>query len=172
MTIATIIQSNKIRILLFVFGVPIVLAIALMLNFHVSPLSWGWYQPFDAIGGTALDGFDPVSYHTTGSPRKGAGDTFTLWKGVVWHFASPENLRLFQEDEEKYAPQFGGHCAQAVSSGFTASANPEVWHILNGKLYLFLNSSAKQKWIANIDKGIVGLAERQWASNAKSNEPD
>ncbi|SVD48876.1 uncharacterized protein METZ01_LOCUS401730, partial [marine metagenome] len=32
------------------------LAVILPLSIHVSPLSWGWYQPVDTADGVALSG--------------------------------------------------------------------------------------------------------------------
>lgn len=58
------------------------------------------------------------------------------WEGSLWRFASAEHRDLFMATPEKYAPQFGGYCAWAVSHGYTADGDPEAWRIVDGKLYV------------------------------------
>ena len=40
------------------------------------------------------------------------------------------------ESTRKYAPQYGGYCAYAVSEGYTATTVPAAWTIVDDKLYL------------------------------------
>ena len=46
------------------------------------------------------------------------------WGQVEWRFASEANRLAFQNDPQRYAPQYGGFCATAVSNGFTADGLP------------------------------------------------
>ena len=59
--------------------------------------------------GVALKGYDPVAYFTLGLPVKGQKEFQFEWKNAKWLFANTEHLTLFQEDPEKYAPQYGGY---------------------------------------------------------------
>ena len=60
---------------------------------------------------TALQGYDPVAYFTSGAPVKG-DDAFTAdYMGAKFKFASAVNRDAFIEAPEKYAPQYGGYCA-------------------------------------------------------------
>jgi len=49
-------------------------------------------------------------------------------------------MTLFNNDPEKYAPQFAGSCANGVSRGLKVEANPQMWRIVDGKLYVFAGS--------------------------------
>src|SRR5690348_2635505 len=83
----------------------------------------------------AVSGYDAVAYFTTGKPVEGSKTFEYMYKGVAWRFASAENLAAFKANPGKYAPQYGGYCAWAVSQGKTAKGDPNVWKIVNGKLY-------------------------------------
>ena len=65
------------------------------------------------------------------------------WMGTEWRFASAKHRDLFAENPEKYAPQYGGWCAWAVSQGYPASVDPEAWRIVDGKLYLNYSKSVQ-----------------------------
>lgn len=95
---------------------------------------------------TAVSGYDTVAYFIKNKPVKGDAKFSTLWQGAEWQFSSQANLDLFKKDPAKYAPQYGGYCAYAVALNKTASADPEVWKIIDGKLYLNYNQDIKAKW--------------------------
>lgn len=111
--------------------------------------------------GRAIKGIDPVAYFTEGKPTKGTRKYTYEWNGAEWRFSSEENLALFQENPEKYSPQFGGYCAWAVSQGYTASINPDAWTIVNEKLYLNYSLSVQKKWSKDIP-GNIEKAEKNW----------
>jgi YHS domain-containing protein len=111
--------------------------------------------------GKAIKGTDPVAYFTEGKPTKGTSKYTYEWNGAEWHFSSEENLVLFQENPEKYSPQFGGYCAWAVSQGYTASIDPNAWKIVNEKLYLNYSLSVQKKWSRDIP-GNIKKAEKNW----------
>ncbi|HIG22738.1 YHS domain-containing (seleno)protein, partial [Henriciella sp.] len=95
---------------------------------------------------TAVEGHDPVAYFTEGRPVKGSRDFTTKYQGAEFRFASRENLDTFLADPEKYAPQFGGYCAWAVSEGYTAKGDADYWAIVDGKLYLNYNKNVQNLW--------------------------
>ena len=59
--------------------------------------------------GVAIQGYDPLAYHTEGRPVKGKKDIFYSWNDATWQFASTRNRDLFVSDPERYAPQYGGY---------------------------------------------------------------
>ncbi|MEO1255160.1 MAG: YHS domain-containing (seleno)protein, partial [Bacteroidota bacterium] len=77
-------------------------------------------------------------------------------------FSSQENKDVFKAAPEKYAPQFGGYCAYAVSQGYTYQSSPEAWKIVDGKLYLNYSKSIQKRWEAN---------QSEFIKNAESNWP-
>ena len=114
-----------------------------------------------SIFGLAIKGTDPVSYFVEGRPVKGKSKYAYVWKGAEWRFSSEKNLMLFKGDPQKYAPQFGGYCAWAVSQGYTAGIDPEAWRIVDGKLYLNYSLSVQKKWSQDIE-GNIKKAEKNW----------
>ncbi|WP_425406553.1 YHS domain-containing (seleno)protein [Hwanghaeella sp.] len=111
--------------------------------------------------GTAINGYDPVAYFTEGKPVEGSSDHAYEWNGADWHFASAGNLEKFKADPEKYAPQYGGYCAYAVSEGYTAKTEPDAWKIVDGKLYLNYNKEVQDLWSQDIP-GRIANADKQW----------
>ena len=130
----------------------------------VSPVAWGWWGETNTDSGTALHAYDPVEYLESGSTVKGKESISYTWGDAVWYFASDENKHRFAANPVAYAPQFGGFCAFAVSKGFTADANPEAWHVENGRLYLFADKNVRDSWVAAIPEGSVERSEKNWAT--------
>lgn len=90
--------------------------------------------------GLALQGYDPVSYFTTGKPVEGNKNISLTMDGVVYHFSSTKNRDAFKADPDKYEPEYGGWCAYAMgASGEKVEVDPETFKIVNNKLYLFYN---------------------------------
>ena len=62
---------------------------------------------------------------------------------------------------ERYALQFGGYCAWAVSQHYLAPGDPNYWKIVDGKLYLNANARAKELWEADQAEAIK-RGHRNW----------
>lgn len=113
------------------------------------------------FGGVAIDGWDPVAYFTDGKPVEGSREFVHEWNGATWRFASAAHRDLFAQAPEKYAPQYGGYCAWAVSQGYTADIDPEAWKIQDGRLYLNYSLDVQKKWAADIP-GNVAKGDANW----------
>ena len=109
----------------------------------------------------AIRGYDTVAYFTENKAVEGVDEYSTEYMGATWLFSSAENLALFTADPEKYAPQYGGYCAYAVSKNSTASIKPELFTIHDGKLYLNYNESINDKWRAN-KEDFIKKADKNW----------
>ena len=109
----------------------------------------------------ALRGYDTVAYFTQGMPVEGSDDFTTQYMGAEWKFSSQEHLDLFLADPEMYAPQYGGYCAWAMSNGDTASAEPDLWTIHEGKLYLNYSRRVNERWLANKEE-FIQKADVEW----------
>src|SRR5262245_31702746 len=110
---------------------------------------------------TAVGGYDPVAYFEEGKAVPGKKEITETWKDVTWRFASEKNRDTFKADPEKYAPQYGGYCAWAVSQGYTAKGDPRAWSIVDGKLYLNYDLGVKKTWEKN-PKGNIEKADTNW----------
>ena len=111
--------------------------------------------------GVAIRGYDAVGYFTDAQPVKGNPKFSFSWGGALWQFSSAEHLDAFRQDPNKYAPQYGGYCAWAVGHGYTAGADPTVWTIRNGKLYLNYNQDVQKKWSGDIP-GWIAKGDANW----------
>jgi len=59
--------------------------------------------------GIAIKGYDPVAYFTMGRPVQGKEALQYSWQGARWFFAFREHLEMFQENPDRYTPQYGGY---------------------------------------------------------------
>ncbi len=117
--------------------------------------------PVYTRSGVAIRGTDPVAYFTEGEPVAGKAEFSHEWNGAEWRFSSAENRDRFIADPEQFAPQFGGYCAWAVASGYTASTVPEAWSIADGKLYLNYSLGVREQWSQDIP-GNVAKGDANW----------
>ncbi len=112
--------------------------------------------------GLALHGYDPVAYFTDGVPTAGSPDHTFEWMGATWRFANAENRDAFAAAPERYAPQYGGYCAYAVSKGYTADADPAAWKIVDGRLYLNYSPKVQKIWQEDVP-GRIASADAHWS---------
>jgi YHS domain-containing protein len=126
-------------------------------------------QYVDATG-YAVSGYDVVAYRSleqapvgyeqpAGVP--GRADITTEYNGATFAFASEENLAKFLENPEYYAPQYDGHCAYGVSRGGKVPGNPNLWRIVDDKLYLNITKNVVGFWEEDIP-GNINTANGNW----------
>jgi YHS domain len=111
--------------------------------------------------GVALKGYDVVAYFTESKPVMGTKEFQHEWNGAKWQFASAANRDLFAADPGRYAPQYGGYCAFGVSEGHKAKVDPNIWKIVNGKLYLNYDAGVGNQWQKDIP-GRIAKADKNW----------
>jgi YHS domain-containing protein len=109
----------------------------------------------------AIEGYDPVAYFEEGKPVEGDSDYSHEWLGATWYFSSAENRDRFAADPERYAPQYGGYCAWAVSQGYTAEIDPEAWSVVDGKLYLNYSKDVQAQWQQDVP-GNIAKGDANW----------
>jgi len=110
------------------------------------------------FGSVAIEGYDTVAYFTDGKATKGSDQYSYDWLGASWHFANDKHRKLFAANPISYAPQFGGLCAEGVvAKEITVNIEPEVWEIIDGKLYLTAGSLFTTDM-----KGNRPVAEESW----------
>lgn len=111
--------------------------------------------------GIALHGYDPVAYFTVGAPTKGSASFTATHEGASYHFASAENMRKFKANPAAFAPQYGGFCAMGVALEKKLDGDPNVWKIVDGKLYLNVNADVSVAWQRDIP-GNLEKANEYW----------
>ncbi len=97
----------------------------------------------------AIYGYDTVAHWTQSQAVKGDEQYSTAWRCADWYFANADNMSLFISNPEKYAPQYGGYCAYAMSNDSFASIDEEAFTIYKDKLYLNYNKRIMHKWLAD-----------------------
>jgi YHS domain-containing protein len=111
--------------------------------------------------GLAIKGYDPVAYFTDGKPVMGKAEHSYKWNGAEWHFANVDHLKKFKENPSKYTPQYGGFCAYGITLNSYFSTQPDVWKIVDGKLYLNKNKDIGEEWKKDI-KGNIKKGDENW----------
>ena len=120
--------------------------------------------------GFAVSGYDVVAYRsldqapvgqTQPAAVPGRADITAEHNGAVFAFASEANRARFLENPDYYAPQYDGHCAYGVSKGGKVPGNPNLWRIVDDKLFLNLNTVVVGFFEEDIP-GNLQLAENNW----------
>ena len=112
--------------------------------FAADPIETGTFNNY------AIYGYDTVAFFTENKAVKGSKKIAFDWKGAEWHFSSEENREMFKANPEKYAPQYGGYCAYAMSDGRLVGIDEDAFTIHEGKLYLNYSKSVMKEWRSNM----------------------
>ena len=113
------------------------------------------------FGNLAIKGYDPVAYFTEQRAVEGSKQYELIWKEARWRFSSAANRDAFRENPQRYAPQYGGYCAWAVSQNDTADIDPTQFTVHNGKLYLNYSKKISTRWLSNRE-AFITEADRYW----------
>lgn len=108
-----------------------------------------------------VGGYDLVSYRTGRKPVRGNGNHVAVHEGVTYLFSTQENRERFESAPEQYLPAFGGYCAYGVAVGKKFVGDPDVWEIVDGRLYLNLDNGIKAEWSKDIP-GHIAKARANW----------
>jgi hypothetical protein len=115
----------------------------------------------DRHTGLAIGGFDPVAYFVEAEPVLGKGDFEYAMAGTVWRFRNEGNRAAFVDKPEVYMPRFGGYDPVAVARDVGVPGNPQLWLIVENRLYLFYSPEARTAFADNFNT-IVEAAARSW----------
>ncbi|QFT57560.1 YHS domain protein [Sulfitobacter sp. THAF37] len=122
--------------------------------------------------GFAVSGYDVVAYFDLPQNAVGADQPAAVpgraeitadYNGATFAFATEQNRDTFLADPAKYVPQYDGHCAYGVAKGGKVPGNPNLWRIVDGKLYLNITENVVSFWEEDIP-GNIDLAQNNWVS--------
>jgi hypothetical protein len=113
------------------------------------------------ITGLALRGYDPVAYFTDGRPVLGDFTITAQHDGATYRFASEDHKERFLKDPAKYLPEYGGFCAFGTAQGVKVDGDPNVWKIVDNKLYLNLAPAVAKRWEQDVS-GNIKTADEKW----------
>lgn len=160
--------SGKIEILV----VPFCFGVVLLMSFFSHNVVAGEGELNLEKNGLALEGYDPVSYHS-GGPRKGNRQFTLRVQGVIYSFVDQANMTLFSENPDQFTPAYGGWCAWAMLDGERVEIDPESFKIIEGRTYLFYNGfwgNTLKKWNHRAEKEseaqLVRQADEKWKAIA------
>lgn len=111
--------------------------------------------------GLALRGYDPVAYFTIGKPTPGSPEFTTTHEGATYRFVDAANLSAFRRDPARYAPAYGGFCAMGASLERKFDGDPQLWRIVDGRLYLNVAKEPHQRWLEDVP-GNIARADGHW----------
>ncbi len=122
--------------------------------------------------GFAVSGYDVVAYfglaqspvgqsQPAGVPGKAS--ITAEYNGATFAFSTEANRDAFVADPARYAPQYDGHCAYGVAQGGKVPANPNLWRIVDDKLYLNITDVVVGFWEEDIP-GNLNKSEGNWVS--------
>lgn len=116
-------------------------------------------------------GYDLTTFFTSEKPSRGTGHHLATYDGVDYLFTSDANKKAFEADPQKYLPAFGGYCAYGASIGKKFVADPDVYDIVDGKLYFNLDTKIRSIWAKDIN-GNIELAKTNWKTIATKKPAD
>ena len=116
----------------------------------------------DPYGKIALQGYDPVAFHTVGKAMKGNPAILAEYCGYKFAFSSEENKAAFEKQAQKFLPAFGGYCAFGVSIGVLFPVEIDTWEIIDGRLVLQYSSEVKRMFEEDKAENIR-KANENWA---------
>jgi YHS domain-containing protein len=96
--------------------------------------------------GLALQGYDPVAFHTESEALPGEAAITAEHEGATYRFATAANRDLFLEDPARYAPAYGGYCAYGVAKGGLYPVEIDTWQIVEGRLMLNYDDEVSHKF--------------------------
>ena len=139
--------------------------------------------PCSTIGDRVLGGLDFVqyfvdfnlpdgTYNETQVGLQGYDNIYSVYQNFTYNFLTQQNKEVFETNPEKYIPQWGGYCAWGIAGEYCPqypwssdclgpSGNWAHWTIINEKLYFFLFSEAKEKFVNEID--IIAAGDKRWS---------
>jgi YHS domain-containing protein len=114
----------------------------------------------------AIAGYDPVAYFDVGP---GKPEFEYEWDEESYRFANAANMARFKAEPGRYAPRFGNNCAGALAFGFALKANPEIWRVREGRLYIFGSPDSRDIFDKDPQR-VIAAAERNYDRLRKNQE--
>jgi YHS domain-containing protein len=120
--------------------------------------------------GVILKGYDPVAYFKEHRPVKGDPKFSSTYRTATYHFASAADKAAFDKSPAKYAPQYGGFCADSMTRGKLRDIDPNVFFTYKGKLYVCSSAKGAKIFYSNPDVN-VQKADKNWQTYEPPSSP-
>jgi len=116
-----------------------------------------------------IHGYDLVSYHHEEGPVKGATTFSVKYKSHTLLFSSEETRDEFLGSPEYYMPAYNGYCAYGMVFGMKSKIDPLEFDIVDGKLFLQLDSGTRRRWNRKMNRNIK-KGNRAWRKLAVTSD--
>ena len=124
------------------------------------PSTLGLSELYAARAGLGLAGYDPVAYWLPAGPALGRPEQTLEFGDLVWRFGEAANRAAFLRDPDAFLPRCGGFDVTAMAAGRLTDADPRIFAIRDGRLYLFRDPVARARFLDDPD--IPARAEAAW----------
>ena len=111
--------------------------------------------------GVILHGYDAVAYVEENRPVKGDPKFSSTYRTATYYFASAAHKAAFDKNPAKYAPQYGGFCAESMSRNKLVDIDPNVFFVYKGKLYVCSTAKGAKTFYSNPEVNIK-KADKNW----------
>jgi YHS domain-containing protein len=115
-----------------------------------------------------LKGHDVVAYFTLSKHALGSPQIKSVYEGVTFRFMNAEHKTLFDQNPQKYLPQYGGFCANGIVYGIPWGGDADAWLMVDGKLYIFGGQGSKDAFLLNVPAN-TRLADQYWKDEVAGN---
>ena len=137
-------------------------------------------QQYVDSSGYAVSGYDVVAYFDLDQAPVGGAQPAAVrgnaqytaeHNGAKWAFSSAENRDKFVANPDMYTPAFDGHCAFGITKGGKVPANPHLWRIVDGQLYLNITKNVVGFWEEDVP-GNITIGNKTWPGLEADNASD
>ena len=111
--------------------------------------------------GVILHGYDAVAYVEENRPVKGDPKFSSTYRTATYYFASAAHKAAFDKNPAKYAPQYGGFCAESMSRNKLVDIDPNVFFVYKGKLYVCSTAKGAKRFNSDPETN-VKKADKNW----------
>jgi len=117
--------------------------------------------------GLGLKGYDPVAVFPEGGGKAmpGKAELRIDHERVTYFFATPENMKLFAQNPDKYEPTYGGWCAFAmgrkVGEPTKVDIIPTIFTLNGNRAHYFFSNRVKRDFDADV-AGFESRADANW----------
>jgi YHS domain-containing protein len=145
-------------------------------NSLVAQNPWSPMKPVNAVRQgqdprLILGGYDVVAYFTGAGSVPGQAQFQARYEQVDLRFASAEHRVLFEANPRAYLPAYHGYCAAAMLGAVPRRADPKVFALLDGRLFLFADDAAKARFLQDPPAN-VARADRLWRDQVDGRNAD
>ena len=114
------------------------------------------------VQGVGAHGYDAVAFFTQGKAIKGDPQWQSTFGGATYYFQSSADREEFERAPVKYAPQYGGYCAMAMTMGKLEDVDPTYFVVHDYELLLQRNEKAHVMFSKDV-KGNHRKADENWS---------